>query len=175
MKNALTDTLVKETRFLPVRANTMRFALPPGKYIIEPQTKSSDDLDFLLRVFSEMPVNLKSIQDDDQMKLDVIKEVESIFKPMLESVDQKLNNMSQLISDNHARDQNREENLQQMLMQMVQDVEEYLGINENEAAKKLEDHMQRLEYASYFILGGLFVLIMTIFFGSVLKLVYVIL
>ena len=170
---------MKETRFLPVRANTMRFALPPGKYIIEPQTKSNDDLDFLLRVFSEMPVNLKSMEKDDQMKLDVIKEVESIFKPMLESVLQKLNNMTQLISDNHARDQNREENLQHMLMQvrkqMVQDVEEYLGINENETAKKLEDQMQRLEYASYFILGGLFVLIMTIFCGSVLKLVYVIL
>ena len=72
----------------------------------------------------------------------------------------------------------REENLQHMLMQVrtqiVQDVEEYLGINENETAKKLEDQMQRLEYASYFILGGLFVLIMTIFFGSVFKLVYVI-
>ena len=55
---------MKETTFRAYRANTMRFEVPPGKYIIVPQTESDDDLDFLLRVFSEMPANLRSIEDE---------------------------------------------------------------------------------------------------------------
>ena len=55
---------MKETTFRPFRANTMRFEVPPGKYIIVPQTESDNDLDFLLRVFSEMPANLRSIEDE---------------------------------------------------------------------------------------------------------------
>ena len=43
------------------RANTMRFEVPPGKYIILPMTTSNRDLKFMLRVFSEMPVNLTSM------------------------------------------------------------------------------------------------------------------
>ena len=43
------------------RANTMRFEVPPGKYIILPMTTSNQDLKFMLRVFSEMPVNLISM------------------------------------------------------------------------------------------------------------------
>ena len=57
---------MKETTLQAIRANTMRFEVPPGRYIIVPQTKSDDDLDFLLRVFSEMPANLRSI-DDEQL------------------------------------------------------------------------------------------------------------
>ena len=55
---------MKETTFRSIRANTMRFEVPPGKYIIVPQTESDDDLDFLLRVFSEMPANLRLIEDE---------------------------------------------------------------------------------------------------------------
>ena len=43
------------------RANTMRFEVPPGKYIILPMTKSNQDLKFMLRVFSEMPVIMTSM------------------------------------------------------------------------------------------------------------------
>ena len=49
------------TPVLPYRANTLRFEAPPGEYIILPRTKSDEDLSFLLRVFSEMPINVRSI------------------------------------------------------------------------------------------------------------------
>ena len=55
---------VRKSDILPIRANTLRFEVPPGKYIILPLTKSNDDLDFLLRVFSEMPVNLNYVTKD---------------------------------------------------------------------------------------------------------------
>ena len=51
----------KKTQWLPRRANTMRFEVPPGKYIILPMTKSNQDLKFMLRVFSEMPVIMTSM------------------------------------------------------------------------------------------------------------------
>ena len=52
----------KKSPCLPLRANTMRLEVPPGKYIIIPVTYQTDEeLKFLLRVFSEMPVNLKQV------------------------------------------------------------------------------------------------------------------
>ena len=59
IKNALLRA--KKTQWLPYRANTMRFEVPPGKYIILPMTTSNRDLKFMLRVFSEIPVNLTSM------------------------------------------------------------------------------------------------------------------
>ena len=59
IKNALLRA--KKTQWLPYRANTMRFEVPPGKYIILPMTKSNQDLKFMLRVFSEMPVIMTSM------------------------------------------------------------------------------------------------------------------
>ena len=46
------------TPWRPYRSNTIRFEIPPGKYISLPMTTSNRDLKFMLRVFSEMPVNL---------------------------------------------------------------------------------------------------------------------
>ena len=47
---------------VPFRANTMRFEVPPGKYIVLPFTvESNQDLKFMLRLFSEMPANLKLV------------------------------------------------------------------------------------------------------------------
>ena len=52
----------RKSQALPLRANTMRFEVPPGKYIVIPITYQFDDeLKFLLRVFSEMPANLKLV------------------------------------------------------------------------------------------------------------------
>ena len=62
-KDAIEKALfkAKKTQWMSLRANTMRFDVPPGKYIILPMTTSNQDLKFMLRVFSEMPVNLISM------------------------------------------------------------------------------------------------------------------
>ena len=44
------------------RANTKRFEVPPGKYILLPFTdQSNKELKFLLRLFSEMPAKLELV------------------------------------------------------------------------------------------------------------------
>ena len=44
------------------RANTKRFEVQPGKYILLPFTEESNkELKFLLRLFSEMPANLELV------------------------------------------------------------------------------------------------------------------
>ena len=62
-KDAIEKALfkAKKTQWMSLRANTTRFEVPPGKYIILPMTTSNQDLKFMLRVFSEMPVNLKQV------------------------------------------------------------------------------------------------------------------
>ena len=46
----------------PLRPNTKRFEVPPGKYVIIPATdEANTDLKFMLRVFSEMPAILKKV------------------------------------------------------------------------------------------------------------------
>ena len=44
------------------RANTKRFEVPPGKYILIPFTyQSNKELKFFLRLFSEMPAKLELV------------------------------------------------------------------------------------------------------------------
>ena len=44
------------------RANTKRFEVQPGKYILLPVTEPSNkELKFLLRLFSEMPAKLELV------------------------------------------------------------------------------------------------------------------
>ena len=48
--------------YIPYRANTKRFEVQPGKYILLPFTESSNkELKFFLRLFSEMPAKLELV------------------------------------------------------------------------------------------------------------------
>ena len=66
-KNAINGALeAGKAHFAPayggLRANTKRFEVPPGKYILLPFTdQSNEELNFLLRLFSEMPAKLELV------------------------------------------------------------------------------------------------------------------
>ena len=46
----------------PIRANTKRFEVSPGKYVIIPFIQKNDpEFEFMLRLFSEMPASLELI------------------------------------------------------------------------------------------------------------------
>ena len=68
-ENVLRTALEEYQRYAePYRANTRRIETPPGEYLIIPIVDDLDDneeLHFLLRIFSEMPISMLSDQESD--------------------------------------------------------------------------------------------------------------
>ena len=60
-----------EEKVSPYRSNTKRLEKIPGEYVLVPLTEGlsqGEELHFLLRIFSEMPIDLEEVFHDDILR-----------------------------------------------------------------------------------------------------------